>query len=409
MKKEGMILLVISILIISSVSLVSAESNETEIDEELAGITPDSAFYGLDVFVDNTRATLTPSSLGRAKIRLDIMEERMAEMEEMANKNKTAEANRAELEVQKQMQKFESSVEKIKKKDAPELNAYIQNYNARLEERKRRLVIQGEPDYADAIAEAIKMLEEVENVIVNIPEDLDSESRFKLSVICEEAGATTVEECKELISSGALVATFRRIPEGSPPDPHNCSGSWRSFVKQTKWCCDDSDGTYSPEYVEDVIMQGHIHMLDYYYRKGTVEYKIINLRTEEVEEGIETDSCDGDTLTEWFCPKVMDPITRNERFSDEYDCPLGCQNGACISEEGPEEIVECTDSDGGKDYFVKGTTTGKSLNNNVVGSQIDHCLVDATLGEFFCGDNNLVGLDAYTCPNGCQDGACISS
>jgi len=376
--KKIIVILILTLLI----PIVSAQA-----EEQLAGITPDSAFYGVDVFVDNARATLTPSPLGKAKVRLDIMGERMAEMEEMVSKNKTTEAKRAELQGQKQMQKFESSVEKIKKKDAPELNAYMQNYNVRLEERKRRMMNYGQPaDYTDAIADAIRILEEVENVIVNIPEDLDPEATFKLSVICEEAGATTVEECKEMISSGALTATFRKVSrEEMLADPHGCfSGSYAN--RETKWCCDDSDGTYSPEYVEK-LMEGLEdytgHILDYYYRTGTVEYKIINLETEEIEEGIETDSCNGNMLTEWFCPRVMDPITQNKRFSEEYDCPYGCYDGRCIDEnevldeveipeevpdevEIPEEVPdevevtklegECTtDSDGGQDYFVKGT------------------------------------------------------
>ena len=331
--KKGLVLAIVlvSILLISSVSFVTSKSNDTEIiDMSKAGTTPDSVFYGVDVFFDNVRATLAPRKLTKSKIRLDIMEERGAEMEEMASKNKTAEAERAELQMQKQMQKFEVSVEKIKKKDAPELNTYVQNYNARLEERKQRMTIYGQAtDYTDAIADAIKLLKEVENIIVNIPEDLGPEETFKLSVICEDAGATTVAECKELISSGALTARFRRLPMDHV-DPHNCSGFYTS--RGIKRCCDDSDGTYSPEYIENIKRDysEHIDMLNYYYVKGTVEYKIITLETEEIEEGIETDSCNGDTLTEWFCPRVMDPITLNKRFSEEYDCPNGCEDGVCI-------------------------------------------------------------------------------
>ncbi len=128
MKKEATILLVISILIISSIIFVSAQDEESQIDMPKAGITPGSIFYGFDVFFDNVRAALTFRSVNRAKVRLNIMEERMAEMEEMAGKNKTTKAKKAELQGQKQMQKFDSAVEKVKKKDAPELQEHIQNY-----------------------------------------------------------------------------------------------------------------------------------------------------------------------------------------------------------------------------------------------------------------------------------------
>lgn len=470
--KKSMVIIAISILIISFVSaefnetnnvtetnetvtnnvtannetgsFVSPEFNETEIDEEQleaaiseAGITPDNIFYGADVFLDDARATITPSALGKAKVRLDIIQERMAEMVVMANKNKTTEAKRAELEGQKQMEKFERSVEKIKKKDAPELNNYMQRYNARLEDWKLRMTNYGQPDYIDAIADAIRMLETTENVIVNIPEDLDPESIFKISLLCEEAGATTVDECNELISSGALTARVGRIPEGHI-DPHNCSGFWAS--RNTKWCCADSDGTYSSEWIERRERESMMtNILNYYYRKGTVEYKIINLETNEIEQGIETDSCDGNTLTEWFCPRVMDMITRNERFSVEYECPYRCEHGTCIREIIEEDILEnipeiegvdweCIDSDGDQDYFVKGTVvmsyafepTNMSCIPGPPGTstsctpesttkfyyRTDYCFDGVQLIETSC-DNNQFTISIHSCPNGCQDGACM--
>jgi len=464
MKKEGMILLVISILIIS---FISAQG-----EEQLAGITPDSIFYGADVFFDNARAVLPPSSLGRAKIRLDIMGERMAEMEEMISKNKTAEAKRAELEGQKQMQKFDSSIRKVKKKDAMKLNEHIQIHAETLEILKQRFEDFGQPDYTDAIADAIKLLEESGEIIANIPEDLSPDQTFMMSAICQEAGATTAEECNELISSGVLFAPPVSITKEtssctpgescdniSSADPDNCPGGGSYWNYKTKWLCDDSDGCHSPEYIEHLGLSGS--MLNYYYRKGTVEYKIITLKTGEIEQGIERDSCNGDTLTEWLCPTTISIVTRNERYSEEYDCPYGCEDGACITcnsdsicdqnedcscldcegerhfcdyayvcqngecvYEGVDDVtfleevlreiaeeefeVECIeDSDGGKDYFVKGTVSYTS--NLVPHTIVDLCVDDSRLAEAFCGDNNLLYIEIYSCPNGCEDGVCISN
>ncbi|MCK5624208.1 hypothetical protein KAI04_00005, partial [Candidatus Pacearchaeota archaeon] len=322
MKKGGVVLVIGMLLFtIISVSFVTSEFNETEIaDMPKAGTTPDSAFYGVDVFFDNARVALTFRAINKAKIRLDIMGERMAEMGEMAEKNKVIEAEKAESQVQKQMQKFEGSVEKVKKKDAPELNEHIQTHSSKLEILKQRL---GDSDWAEAINDAIILMEELENIIVDIPEDLGPDSIFIISQICEEAGATTVAECQELIASGALTARVRILP-ANHTDPHGCSGFYVS--RGIKRCCDDSYEEHSTEHKEKTDDRP----LDYYYIKGTVEYKIINLETDEVEEGIETDSCDGNTLTEWECPGVMDMNTRNERFFEEYDCPHGCEDGACL-------------------------------------------------------------------------------
>ena len=320
--KKGWVFLVISIFIISSIVFVSAQDEESQPNMPRAGITPDSIFYGFDVFFDNVRVALTFRQVNKAKLRLKIMEERMAEMEQMANENQAEEAQKAEAQVQKQMQKFNGAVEKVKTKDAPELQEHIQNYNARLEERKQRLVDWGEPDYAEAIAEAIEMLEELENAIISLPDDSDPESTFKISSLCEAEGATTVEECEEMVAGGLLIIQHGVASEiegwnTTDQDPHNCSEFWSN--NETKWCCYNSFGNmYSPN-------------IEHLYRKGTVEYKIINLETEEIEEGIETDSCEGNTLTEWFCPRVLDMNTRNERYSEEYECPNSCEDGACIS------------------------------------------------------------------------------
>ena len=194
--------------------------------------------------------------------------------------------------------------------------------------------------------------------------------------------------------------------------------------------------------------------LNYYYLKGAVEYKIETLRTGEIiEQGIETDSCNGNILTEWFCPRVISIVTRNERYSEEYDCQYGCKDGACITcnsdsicdqnedcscsdcegknkgcdpyfvcQNGecvykgvPEEIFQeiaaeefeggCTDSDGGKDYFVKGTISYAS--DLISRTFVDTCVDDSRLAEVFCDENNIVLQEAYTCPNGCENGACL--
>ncbi len=360
------------------------ETNETEIEnitvddeEEIivampeAGITPDSAFYVVDVFLDDVRATMTLNSLDEAKIRLDIMQERMVEMEEMANENKEEEAKKAEVEVEKQIQKVDSSIKKIKKikeKDALELKEQMQR-NAEKLETLKQILIDYDSDWSDAMVDALEVMKISENIIETIPKDFELKPTFvfrpgtstfesmiaqciesgespeeceKIEDFCKEFKATTAEECVEMLSSGFLTPTIRAIPYGEerPPDPHGCSGFYSSYLEQTKWCCDDSDGGYSPEYIEHIL---NLHpdsrpMDNYYYRKGIVEYKIINLKTGEVEEGIERDSCNGNTVTEWICPLVKSRETRNERYSEEYECPLGCEDGACIKDEILEEV-----------------------------------------------------------------------
>ncbi|MEK6872257.1 MAG: hypothetical protein AABX16_05115 [Nanoarchaeota archaeon] len=61
----------------------------------------------------------------------------------------------------------------------------------------------------------------------------------------------------------------------------------------------------------------------------------------------------------------------------------------------------CTDSDGGKNYYVKGF----ALNASNSQASIDKCN-NQVLTEYYC-DGVLIKSEDYTCSNGCNDGACI--
>jgi len=80
-------------------------------------------------------------------------------------------------------------------------------------------------------------------------------------------------------------------------------------------------------------------------------------------------------------------------------------------------VDECLDSDGGKDYYVKGKTTGHMWNDNTTYvKKEDHCceICDGyhpldgadNLFEWHCEDGVISGFVWESCPNGCRDGAC---
>ncbi len=91
------------------------------------------------------------------------------------------------------------------------------------------------------------------------------------------------------------------------------------------------------------------------------------------------DECaSGDTVREYICgPDGLDYL--------DIACPTDqpvCENGRCI----------CQDSDGGKNFYVRGT----------IGGQTDECLGPDNLREYFCGGH----LVSVYCEFGCEDGAC---
>jgi len=74
----------------------------------------------------------------------------------------------------------------------------------------------------------------------------------------------------------------------------------------------------------------------------------------------------------------------------------------------------CNDSDGGKDYYVKGYVTYKGYAiNDLLIKEEDKCGKDVVTGkdvvqERFCPlEEGGIGVVDYTCPNGCKDGACL--
>jgi len=118
--------------------------------------------------------------------------------------------------------------------------------------------------------------------------------------------------------------------------------------------------------------------------------------------GVEGCIVEKNELHEYYCQD-------NRLFVEVYICPEGCGDGACA--------LECTDTDGGKNYYVKGTLKGLTTVGQVV-EQTDKCFVlgdqvpegdIGKLGEYYCCFGSGICLETYDCPNGCQDGACIGT
>jgi len=103
-----------------------------------------------------------------------------------------------------------------------------------------------------------------------------------------------------------------------------------------------------------------------------------------------------------------------DKDDNDLSCNLDCGDGICGWHEKittsayycPTDCkIGCTDSDGGKNYYVQGymiDSNGKKVT--------EQCRSDGRLGEYYCSSDGIGSTyEAYTCPNGCQDGACIKS
>tara|TARA_Y100000310_G_C20677641_1_gene814022 strand:+ start:48 stop:3140 length:3093 start_codon:yes stop_codon:yes gene_type:complete len=107
------------------------------------------------------------------------------------------------------------------------------------------------------------------------------------------------------------------------------------------------------------------------------------------------DYCYGNRLSEFYC----NDLGGTSKFY--YMCPYGCENGVCLKEY--KEKIPCTDSDGGKNYYIRGFTKGHEKPNGIY----DACAYTDEVYEHYC-ENNSVKLERYKCSSGeCKDGACI--
>ncbi|MBU1204711.1 MAG: DNRLRE domain-containing protein [Nanoarchaeota archaeon] len=102
------------------------------------------------------------------------------------------------------------------------------------------------------------------------------------------------------------------------------------------------------------------------------------------------------------------------------NCGLG-ENYCNCPEDCKEETI-CTDSDGGKDYYVKGTASGEAYwkdeyvtktdacyNCNNLAVTFDSCDTgpDCCVSDWYCNMDGKVSSASLNCPYGCEDGACI--
>lgn len=116
------------------------------------------------------------------------------------------------------------------------------------------------------------------------------------------------------------------------------------------------------------------------------------------------------------CPNIAKGLTSGQYkvyiVTEDADLGVG-GTGAQDSSDNFFSIVSqmqktCTDSDDGKNYYVKGAAKNSSGTQRTDVCQINLSSNTATgvLFEAICDSNNAANYSSYTCPNGCSDGVC---
>ena len=211
-----------------------------------------------------------------------------------------------------------------------------------------------------------------------------------------------------------------------------CS-SWEDRIT----CPEDCVATTEPSTCIDP--DGHLPVAERVYVKGEKDGRAVDccsdLSTPDTRSVCNKNigkADEGQSLWESFCRD-------GKSISFHYICPYGCKDGACIreSEVGPgvSPLKQlCIDSDGGKEYYVKGTVSDENAWNyddfcveqvlNDAGIVMtysatpeDSCEAGDScyVREGFCKDEDPSALWSYRtirfgfgkCPYGCREGACV--
>lgn len=167
------------IMMILIVPTVLAQSNI----ENVAGITPDNAFYGLDKWWDNMRINFA-SGLNKEKIKLEVAEERLAEYKIMIDKNKPNEAVLAEVERSNMINSVDTT--NLIAEDKLTVQENIQKHIMTLERVRELVPEQAQKGIDNAIESSSKVFDKVE-------EDIPKEIRLEKFRIIERI------EVKEII------------------------------------------------------------------------------------------------------------------------------------------------------------------------------------------------------------------
>ncbi len=143
-----------------------------------------------------------------------------------------------------------------------------------------------------------------------------------------------------------------------------------------------------------------------------VDFGVCNKNPFECKEGYTNTKCEdrkvfGVNVQRNYCESIYET-----ECSENYECKKPYK---IIAVESCDEEIECTDSDvteeypDGKNYYVKGTSSDYGTPTPIE----DMCINNNELLEYSCTGNDTEGIivlekETYYCPNGCEDGACVS-
>jgi hypothetical protein len=155
MSKNKKVISIILGILLFTISLVAAQ--EVEIN---AGITPDQGIlWQLDMVMERITMLITTKPENKVALGLQIAEERLAEIQVMANQNKIQSMNRAEIERGNIINEIEKNAAGLSEEHRLQISERLQNHIKRLEGVKETIPEQAYEGLENAINKSSKVLE----------------------------------------------------------------------------------------------------------------------------------------------------------------------------------------------------------------------------------------------------------
>jgi len=132
-----------------------------------AGITPSSKLYFIDVAIDKIRVALTRDPLEKAKLRIKIAEERLAEAEVESSKGNDYESRVAMAEHQEEMLGIEKEKEKMSEEQIQFIEQKLSKHLEILQKVKSRVPESAMAGIEHAINSSSKVMEHFRERIQN--------------------------------------------------------------------------------------------------------------------------------------------------------------------------------------------------------------------------------------------------
>ncbi len=194
-------------------------ATEIEISQRAAGVTPDSIFYGLDVFFDNLRYAWAGSEYQKAVVGVEIAEERLLETQQMLLKKNFDRAQQAIIEYENALENVKSAAEAFSQNpnvDTQTITTQLQEIKILVDNHEQEVKKINEQAAANIAGDGTitPQQEETANSVIDSLETNAAEVQAEVNVIVGEEISGEVEDAGNETEENQTITQTNETAEG---------------------------------------------------------------------------------------------------------------------------------------------------------------------------------------------------